>query len=132
MAVTVQCFESLPMLLHTVYPPAASFSFSSRVCDAVSAVSGLSHRLPPPHPLDCTGMQARFNPNLYAEGKVCLSLLGTWSGPGWDPAISTLSQVLVSIQSAILVDKPYYNEPSYETVRRGAVTEALLTALQGA
>jgi len=24
--------------------------------------------------------QCRFNPNLYAEGKVCLSLLGTWSG----------------------------------------------------
>ena len=30
----------------------------------------------------------RFNPNLYACGKVCLSLLGTWSGPGgtrWVP-----------------------------------------------
>lgn len=25
----------------------------------------------------------RFNPNLYNCGKVCLSLLGTWSGPGW-------------------------------------------------
>lgn len=22
----------------------------------------------------------RFNPNLYANGKVCLSLLGTWPG----------------------------------------------------
>ena len=22
----------------------------------------------------------RFNPNLYQNGKVCLSLLGTWSG----------------------------------------------------
>jgi ubiquitin-protein ligase len=36
-------------------------------------------------------------------GKVCLSLLGTWSGPGWDPKRSTLLQVLVSIQSLIMV-----------------------------
>lgn len=28
-----------------------------------------------------------------AAGKVCLSLLGTWSGPGWVPGVSTLSQV---------------------------------------
>jgi baculoviral IAP repeat-containing protein 6 len=60
------------------------------------------------------GGQARFNPNLYADGKVCLSLLGTWSGPGWKPGESTLSQVLLSIQSAILVDQPFYNEPSFE------------------
>ena len=45
-----------------------------------------------------------------ADGKVCLSLLGTWSGPGWDPAISTLSQVLVSIQAQIMNEAPYYNE----------------------
>lgn len=44
----------------------------------------------------------RFNPNLYADGKVCLSLLGTWAGPGWKPGESTLLQVLVSIQSLIL------------------------------
>lgn len=59
----------------------------------------------------------RFNPNLYANGKVCLSLLGTWSGvqgEGWDPKISTLAQVLISIQSLILVENPYFNEPSYE------------------
>ena len=46
--------------------------------------------------------RCRFNPNLYAEGKVCLSLLGTWSGPGWDPKESTLLQVLLSIQGCIL------------------------------
>ena len=36
--------------------------------------------------------------SLYAEGKVCLSLLGTWAGPGWVPGVSTLGQVLMSIQ----------------------------------
>ena len=45
----------------------------------------------------------RFNPNLYNCGKVCLSLLGTWAGPGWNPKTSTLLQVLVSIQSLIMV-----------------------------
>jgi len=37
----------------------------------------------------------RFNPNLYSEGKVCLSLLGTWAGPGWTTK-STLLQVRVA------------------------------------
>lgn len=39
------------------------------------------------------GGRVRFNPNLYENGKVCLSLLGTWAGPSWDPAQSTLLQV---------------------------------------
>lgn len=61
--------------------------------------------------------QVRFNPNLYANGKVCLSLLGTWSGPGWQ-STSTLLQVLISIQSLIMVDEPYFNEPGYESSRK--------------
>ncbi|KAH8337681.1 hypothetical protein KR074_006570 [Drosophila pseudoananassae] len=61
----------------------------------------------------------RLNPNLYEEGKVCVSLLGTWSGRDtevWSPA-STMLQVLVSIQGLILVDEPYYNEAGYEKQR---------------
>lgn len=60
------------------------------------------------------GGQVRFNPNLYKDGKVCLSLLGTWNGPGWEPKTSSLWQVLVSIQSLIMVEQPYFNEPGYE------------------
>ena len=48
---------------------------------------------------------------------MCLSLLGTWSGgagENWSPSNSTLLQVLVSIQSLILVPEPYFNEPGYE------------------
>merc|ERR1719376_288157 len=56
--------------------------------------------------------RVRFNPNLYRNGKVCLSILGTWSGPGWSPALSLLS-VLISIQT-LLNEKPYYNEPGFE------------------
>lgn len=58
------------------------------------------------------GGTVRFNPNLYKCGKVCLSLLGTWAGPGWIPDVSNLTQVMVSIQSHILgVALPVYNEP---------------------
>jgi len=59
--------------------------------------------------------RVRFNPNLYKNGKVCLSLLGTWAGPGWDAKHSTILQVLLSIQSLILVEQPYFNEPGFET-----------------
>ena len=64
------------------------------------------------------GGTTRFNPNLYANGKVCLSLLGTWRGQStenWDPKISTLLQVLISIQSIIMSELVYYNEPSCES-----------------
>lgn len=55
----------------------------------------------------------RFNPNLYDNGSVCLSLLGTWIGPSWQPSKSTILQLLVSVQSLVFVPDPYYNEPGY-------------------
>ena len=48
------------------------------------------------------GGRWRANPNLYADGTVCLSLIGTWDGPGWQPARSTLLQLLVSLQGLVL------------------------------
>lgn len=69
----------------------------------------------------------RMNPNLYADGKVCLSLLGTWKGPGWIAGVSTLSQVLMSIQSQILVDIPYMNEPSYENALKTSAGRRAIT-----
>ncbi|CAG2169453.1 unnamed protein product [Oppiella nova] len=56
--------------------------------------------------------KVRFNPNLYACGKVCLSILGTWQGPPWTAAV-TLFTTLLSIQS-LMNEKPYHNEPGYE------------------
>ncbi|KAH0539153.1 hypothetical protein GP486_008731 [Trichoglossum hirsutum] len=55
-----------------------------------------------------------MNPNLYENGHVCLSLLGTWDGPPeskWQSEKSTILQVLLSIQSMILVSDPWRNEP---------------------
>lgn len=57
--------------------------------------------------------KVRFNPNLYNSGKVCLSILNTWATNQWDPKISTLTQVILSIRSMIFIDHPYTNEPAY-------------------
>ncbi|XP_077994932.1 dual E2 ubiquitin-conjugating enzyme/E3 ubiquitin-protein ligase BIRC6-like isoform X2 [Glandiceps talaboti] len=71
--------------------------------------------------LETTGQNSvRFNPNLYNDGKVCLSVLNTWHGrpeEKWNSQTSSFLQVLVSIQSLILVNEPYFNEPGYERSR---------------
>lgn len=83
-------------------------------------------RVPPEYPFKppqvnlrtTDGGRVRFNPNLYATGRVCLSILGTWEGPAWSSAES-LSSVLLSIQS-LMCAKPYHNEPGFENVRDAA------------
>lgn len=60
----------------------------------------------------------RFNPNLYENGKVCLSILGTWNGPSWR-SIMTLKTILLSIQS-LMNDFPITNEPGYENTNRNS------------
>ena len=51
----------------------------------------------------------RFNPQFYTSGKVCLSILHTWPGPGWNPSF-TLRVVLLQLQ-ALMNDQPALNEP---------------------
>jgi ubiquitin-protein ligase len=65
----------------------------------------------------------RMNPNLYVEGKVCLSLLGTWSGPGWTP-LNKLVNVAQSIQALVLCKNPLYNEPGFERYKE---TDKIIT-----
>ncbi|KAL6150952.1 hypothetical protein ACJQWK_10911 [Exserohilum turcicum] len=76
-----------------------------------------------------------INPNLYADGKVCLSLLGTWTGEPWKPGESTLLQVLISIQAMILCEEPWYNEPGrevgYHQSTAGSPSERYNQKLQG-
>ena len=79
----------------------------------------LSNEFPtkPPQVHFSNNGNVRFNPNLYNCGKVCLSLLGTWrgdKGESWNSSTSTFFQILVSIQSQILIDEPFFNEPGYE------------------
>jgi ubiquitin-conjugating enzyme E2 Z len=89
------------------------------------------------------GGKVRFNPNLYNCGKLCLSILGTWTGPEWS-SVYTIRTTLLSIQT-ILNETPLCNEPGYDrsakekvdaynnVVRhetmRVAVVEAVETAL---
>lgn len=82
----------------------------------------------------------RFNPNLYSNGKVCLSILGTWrgvlsrhhrlplggahegltrrraraaeAGESWSP-VQNISSILASIQS-LMSSKAFHNEPGFE------------------
>ncbi|KAL9120604.1 MAG: hypothetical protein Q9187_002841 [Circinaria calcarea] len=62
----------------------------------------------------------RINPNLYEDGKICLSLLGTWPGDrkneGWSAKGSSMLQVLVSLMGLVLVKEPYYNEAGFNAL----------------
>ncbi|KZV76968.1 hypothetical protein PENSPDRAFT_597485 [Peniophora sp. CONT] len=72
------------------------------------------------HFLSWTNGNGRVNPNLYEEGKVCLSILGTWAGDkseSWSPARSSILQALVSIQGLVLVKEPWFCEPAYDKLR---------------
>ena len=52
----------------------------------------------------------RFNPNLYRNGKVCLSILNTWKGPQWT-SCQTIRSVLMCLCGSVLNDEPLLNEP---------------------
>jgi len=69
------------------------------------------------HAISNSMFSVRFNPNLYVCGKVCLSMLNTWQGPGWVPT-NTLSNVLVAIQALVLNEEPLQNEPGYENAQK--------------
>ena len=51
----------------------------------------------------------RFNPNLYRNGKVCLSILNTWQGEKWS-ACQTIRSILITLQT-VLNSEPLLNEP---------------------
>ena len=51
----------------------------------------------------------RFNPNLYTNGKVCLSVLNTWSGEQWT-GCQTITTVLLAL-CTVLNEEPLLNEP---------------------
>ncbi|CUS15667.1 unnamed protein product [Tuber aestivum] len=79
-----------------------------------------------------TGGIGKINPNLYEDGKVCLSLLGTWhaeqKNEAWSAGGSTVLQVLVSLMGLVLVREPYYNEAGFG-VLAGADEVSLASAL---
>ena len=69
--------------------------------------------VPPKIKFITTTGHERLNPNLYKNGKLCLSILNTWHGPGWTPS-NTIRSVLMTILGHIFVKYPLANEPGYE------------------
>jgi ubiquitin-conjugating enzyme E2 Z len=55
----------------------------------------------------------RFHPNMYVDGKVCLSILHTWNGPKWASTMR-ISTILVTLQS-LLDSAPLRHEPGYSS-----------------
>ena len=55
------------------------------------------------------GDNVRFNPNLYVNEKVCISLLNTWRGEQWT-SCQTLSTILLNL-CTLLTNEPLLNEP---------------------
>ena len=67
----------------------------------------------PPHMKAMTqGKNTRFHPNFYVNGKCCVSILGTWSGPPWTSCqnMGTVSQTLKSL----FIENPITQEPGWE------------------
>ena len=58
----------------------------------------------------------RFNPNLYKCGKVCVSILNTWSGDKWS-SCQTINSVLLTLCS-LLNEAPLENEPGQSKTSR--------------
>lgn len=59
------------------------------------------------------GGNVRFNPNLYTDGKVCISLLNTWTGEQWT-SCQNISSILLAI-CILLNDNPLLNEPDVQS-----------------
>jgi ubiquitin-conjugating enzyme E2 Z len=55
--------------------------------------------------------KVRMHPNFYTNGKVCVSIIGTWSGPGWT-SCQSLSSVLLTLRS-LMTPNPLWEEPGF-------------------
>jgi len=85
-------------------------------------------RTPPKVTLATTGGgTVRFNPNLYLDGYVCLTVLNAKGSGGetWRAGDSNLFEVIMAIQSFVLNKMyPLFNEPAEGSKFRGADTDA--------
>jgi ubiquitin-conjugating enzyme E2 Z len=87
-------YEDMPMI-YSVNFPATGYPFD-----------------PPKVLFLTTDGYTRFHPNMYREGKVCLSILGTWDGPKW-AATMHLSTVAITLLS-LMDNNPIVHEPGFE------------------
>ena len=67
---------------------------------------------PPKVIFKTNGENIRFNPNLYVNGKVCISLLNTWKGEQWT-SCQSISTILLTL-CTLLCNDPLLNEPGID------------------
>ena len=72
--------------------------------------------------------RTRFHPNMYVDGKCCLSILGTWSGPPWASTMR-ISTILVTLQS-LMDNDPLRHEPGYSSGTRDDVCRMYRCAVE--
>ena len=113
-------FEGTSMACRLVImgPPGTPFAYVPWVFDVFM---GADFPQEPPQLHYHSYVGQKMGPNLYPEGKVCLSLLGTWhaqeESEGWDPQASTLLQLVVSLQGIILTELPFFMEAGYDRLQ---------------
>lgn len=75
-----------------------------------------SYPFNPPKVIFKTGDgKSRLNPNLYVQGKVCLSILNTWSGEQWS-SCQTIRTILMTLVT-VLNEYPLKNEPGFNNLK---------------
>jgi ubiquitin-protein ligase len=72
--------------------------------------------LPPKVIFSIQRTNMRFNPNLYQNGKVCLSILNTWFGDAWS-SCDTIRSVLLQL-CLVFTSNPLLNEPGVSVTHR--------------
>ena len=72
-----------------------------------------SYPFKPPKVTFCSNSKIRIHPNMYVNGKVCLSILGTWAGPSWE-SVMDINCVAKTIQS-LMCKRALQNEPGFLT-----------------
>lgn len=118
-SIFIRADENNPMIMRALITGPADTPYDSG-CFIFDIYAPSKYPAAAPHFWFMNHSGFRFNPNLYNTGKVCLSILGTYSGPPlttsekWIGNMSGLLQVLISIQAQIFTDHPYFNEPGYE------------------
>jgi ubiquitin-conjugating enzyme E2 Z len=90
------CYEGCPMVYEVTLPQSYPFE-------------------PPTLKFLTYDGKTRFHPNMYVDGKVCLSILHTWSGPKWASTMK-ISTVLVTLQS-LMDNDPLRHEPGFHIGR---------------
>lgn len=76
---------------------------------------------PPKIEAKTQGENMRFHPNFYTNGKCCLSILGTWSGPPWTSCqnIGTIAHTMKSLY----ICNPITQEPGWENLGKSKESE---------